>query len=265
MAWTDYLNPLTDINAAGKGIMGAAHDMTQWGKNPIDPSQAQLQDSGYLRQFIQGQLGGVGGRQAPQVGGAQLNSSQQNQFRGQQQTLAQQLAAISGGQQMGAGEMATRRQFQQGLAAQLAQSQMARGYAAPSAARAAARNVGNMTVDASGQSAQAALQDQTQARGLLAQLLGQGREQDIGVAGQNAQLSQQADLANQAAKLQQMGMNDAAIASYLGQLYGVDAAEMGAKLGILQGNQQQQGYLGDLLQMGGTLGAAYLGRPGGGA
>lgn len=257
MAWYDEINPL---NAISNGVKG----LSNWGKHPVDPSQGQLQDAGYMRQFLQNQLGGVGGRQAPQVGGAQLNLGQSNADRAQQQTLAQQLAAVSSGQQMGAGELATRRQFQQGLAAQLAQSQMARGYAAPIAARAAARGVGNMTVDAAGQSQQAALQDQTAARGLLGQLLGQTREQDLGAAGQQAQLSQQANLANQAAKLQQMGMNDAAIAQYLGQLYGIDEAEMAAKLGILQNNQQQQGYLGDLLQMGGTLGAAYLGRPGGG-
>ena len=53
-------------------------------------------------------------------------------------------------------------------------------------------------------------------------------------------------------------MNDQAIAQYLSQLYGVDAATMAARLGIMQGNQAQPGLLGDLLQMGGTLGAAAM-------
>lgn len=257
-SWMNYFDPVYDVTHAGQ----IANGLANWGKPHIDPAQASLQDSDYMRQFLKGQLGGVGGRQAPQINGAQLDLGQSNADRAQQQTLAQQLASVASGQQMGAGELATRRQFQQGLAAQLAQSQMARGYAAPIAARAAARGVGDMTVNAAGQSAQAALNDQTNARGLLGQLLGQTREQDLGAAGQNAQLSQQANLANQAAKLQQMGMNDAAIAQYLGQLYGIDANEMAARLGIQQWNAGQTGYLADLLQMGGQLGASMI-MPGG--
>lgn len=264
MSWTDYLNPLNDINAIGHAVKSGASAAADWGKPHIDPGQATLQDSNYLRGYLQNQLGGVGQRQAPQVGTTQVNQDQANQFRGQQMSLAQQLAGVASGQQMGAGELATRRQFQQGLAAQLAQAQSARGYAAPLAAREAARGVGNMTVDAAGQSQQAALQDQMQSRGLLAQLVGQGREQDLGVAGQNAQMSQQSQLANQAAKLQQMGMNDAAIAQYLGQMYGIDATEMAQRIGLQQYNNSQTGYLGDLLQMAGQAGMAYITRGGAG-
>lgn len=250
-----------------------------WGKNPINPSEAHLADEAYLRDYLHQQLGSVGQRQAPLVGQAQrmtaatIDPALQAQMRQRQMTLADQLAGIGAGTRKGAGEMAVGRQFQQGLGAQLAAARMARGANAALGARSAARNIGGMTVDAAGQSAQAALGDQAQAQGLLAGLLGQGRQADIDLAAQQAGLQQQAGLANQqaqnefaladqAAKLQQMGMNDQAIAQYLASLYNMDATQMAAKLGLLQGNQNQQGLLGDLLQMGGTLGAAYIGKPG---
>lgn len=227
----------------------------------IDPNQARLQGGDFMRDYLRGQLGGVGGRQAPQVGAAQVAQGPQSQFRGQQQQLAGQLMGVASGQQMGAGEMAVRRQMQQAMAQQVAQSRMARGGNAAIAARAGARAMGDLGVNAAGQSAQAAMGDQTQARGLLAGVLGQGREQDIGLASQNAALQQQANLANQAAKLQQLGMNDEQIARLLGQMYGVDAAELQARLGVMQGNQQQHGIFGDLLQAAGGLGAAYIMKP----
>lgn len=245
---------LSQISQAFRGI----GNPLDWGKNPIDPSNARLQGGDWMREYMRGQLGGVGSRQAPQVGGAQVASGPQGQFRNQQQQLAGQLQGVASGQQMGAGEMAVRRQMQQAMAQQVAQSRMARGGNAAIAARAGARAMGDLGVNAAGQSAQAAMGDQAQARGLLAGVLGQGREQDIGLASQNAQLQQQAALANQAAKLQQMGMNDEQIARLLGQMYGVDAAEMQGQLGLMQGNQQQTGIFGDLLQTGGTLGGAAI-------
>lgn len=250
------------INAAGRGLKKAGSwfedkfgNPMDWGKNPVDPSVANLQDAGYLRDYIKGRLGGIEGRQAPQVGAARIAGGPQGQWRGQQMSLAQQLAGVASGQQKGAGELAVGRQFAQGTAAQMAAARMARGAGAAQGARAAARGIGNMTVDASGAAQRAALDDQTAARGLLAGVLGQGREQDIGLASGQAGLDQQANLANQAAKLQQMGMNDAQIAQMLGQLYGISATEMQGRIGIAMGNAQQQGYLGSLMQGAGQAAA----------
>ena len=76
---------------------------------------------------------------------------------------------------------------------------------------------------------EAALGDQTSARAQLAAVLGQGRGADIGIASQNAgaanastmqqgQMDQATQLANMEAQLRARGMNDQAIAQYLGML-----------------------------------------------
>jgi hypothetical protein len=125
----------------------------------------------------------------------------------------------------------------------------------------------------------------------MAGLLTSGRSADIGLATGQAGLNQQAGLANMDAqnqrvfqqagldqstslanmqsRLQAMGMNDQASLAYLSQLYGVDAAEMQARLQQeqlrLQGQANKNQLLGNLLVAGGTVAGAYLGGPGGAA
>lgn len=237
---------------------------TLFGGGATDPRKAQLQDGGYMRGYIKQRLGGLDGRQAPQAGNTQIAMGPQDQWRQREMALADSLGRVASGAEKGAGEMAVGRQFQQGLAAQMAQSRMARGGNAGIAARAAARSAGDMTVNAAGQSSQAALQDQGVARQLLAGVLNQGRGADIGLATNQAGMNQQTSLANMHAKLQMMGMNDQAALAYLAQMNQMSIAEMQARLAQEQTNAQDTGLFGDLLQAGGGLGAAYLGRPGGG-
>lgn len=239
----------------------------------LDPANFQLQGGDALRQYAMGQMTGAQGRGAPtaqaaQLGAAaQLNGGPQDEWRARQMGLADQYGGVASGQQMGAGEMAVRRQANQQAAQMMGGANMARGANAGIAARAAARGLGDLGVNAAGMSAQSALSDQAQARSGLAGLLGQGREQDLGLAGQNAQLQQQrmlmqgqfgqqTNLANQAAQLQQRGMNDQYGLGMLGAYGNLSQAELQARLaraGMLQGDQ---GHLGDLLQMGGQMAVA---------
>ncbi len=246
----------------------------------LNENNFRLEGGDMLRGYAQGQLGGVQGRQAPvanaqQLGAAaQLAGGPQDQFRQQQMGLMGQMAGVVGGQQAGAGELAVRRQANQGMAQQMGAMNMARGANAGGAARAAAANIGQMSTNAAGMGREAALSDQMNARGQLAGLLGQGRGQDLDMASQNAQLlqqrnlmqgqfGQQTNLANQQAALQQRGMNDQYGLGLMGQYAGLSQAELQARMARAGMMQQDGGMLGDLMQMGGTLGAAYLGKPGG--
>lgn len=261
-AFGNFMGGLADI---GRGVThGPGGGWKEWlfGGGATDPKNAQLQDAGFMRGYIKDRLGQIDSRQAPQTGSVNINTGPQSEWRAREMALANQLGRVASGQEKGAGELAVGRQFQQGLAAQMAQQRMARGAGAGIAARAAARNAGDMTVNASGMAQQAALQDQGVARQLLAGVLGQGRGADIGLATSQAGLTQQGNLANLHAKLQTMGMNDQAALGYLSQMFGISQAEMAARLAQEQTAMQDQGIFGDLLQMGGALAGAYIGKPG---
>lgn len=266
---------LWDTVSGAFGLGTAASGVKKLG-NPLDwgKQNPKMQDADFMRDYIKTRLGGLDGRQAPLAGNAarmnaaRIDPTQQGQWRGDQRALAAQLQAVANGQQAGAGELAVNRQRQAGIAQQQAAMAAQRGGMAGLAGRTGARNMGTLSTNAAGMAREAAMADQGAARGLLAGVLGQGREQDLGLATSQAGLNQQAGMANQqaqnqfaladqAAKLQQMGMNDQQIAQLLAQLYGMNAAQMQATL-------SDQGIFGDVLQMGGTLGASWLSRPGGG-
>lgn len=251
-------------------------------KAKLDPT-IQGQNTDYATGVIKGALGTVGTRAAPQAGGiqlgqaAQVDPTQQAQFRAGQLAQVGQLQAIANGQQAGAGELAVNRQLAQAIAAQRSAAASARGANAMLAGREAARNTANLGIAGAGQAAQAQMQDQAQAQGLLAQALGQGRGQDLTMAGQNAgfqqermlqqgQLDSATQLANLHAQLTQNGMNDQAALAYLSQLTGMDQANIQAALqeqGIMAG-QRSGGFLGDALQASGGLMAGYGAMKGGG-
>ncbi len=283
----------------GSGVASALDSFgnpLDWGKQKADPNKAKLEGAGFMRDYLTGRLNGVDNRAAPQadrtrVGnvaqgvGAQIAMGPQDQWRQRELELADQAQRVASGQQMGAGEMAVRRQMAQAAAQQQSMAASSRGANAGIAARAAARGLGANSVNAAGASGQAAMQDQGAARNLLAGVIGQGRGADIGLAqgqaGMNQQmnmanldaqnqkvfqqagLDQSTNLANMQSRLQQTGMNDAASQAYLAQLYGISLAEMQARLGQEAANMAQTGIFGDLLQAGGALGSAAIMKPGG--
>lgn len=261
-------------DAAGAGSKWLFGDNSQ--RNAaLDSSNFQMQGGNYLRDYASSQLNGAQGRQAPQSSAyqlgaaAQLAGGPQDQVRAQQQALTAQMQGVADGTQQGAGELAVQRQANQAAANQFAGMNMARGANAAGAARAAARNLGDLGTNTAGLASQQALTDQSNARGQLSGLLQSTRDQDLNYAGQNAQLQQQRDLqqgqfgqqtnlANQQSRLQQQSMNDQYGLGLMGQYANVSQAELQARMARAGMFQEDKGMLPDLLQAGGTLGAAAL-------
>lgn len=173
----------------------------------------------------------------------QLDPSQQAQFRQMQMQQAQQLQGIASGQQQGAGELAAQRQVQNALAAQQAQARMARGTNSALAFRGAANNSAGIGMAGAGMAQQAALQDQSNAQGALTGALGTARGADIGMAGQNANLTQQ-----------QYGLNTQRGLGYLGQQTGMGRDQLAMQLGQYNTDRQnQQQMQGGLLSTAGAM------------
>lgn len=252
MGWTDSL---------GSVLFGQS----------LNPNRSKLEDRKYIMDQYRAGIAGAQGREAPQaqavnVGNASaIDTARGDQFRGREVALADQLSGVASGQQRGAGELAARRAGRDALGQVLGTATMARGANAAGAGRAAARGAAQVGLGTAGQAAQAAAGDQAQARGQLAGVLAQGRGQDLATAGQDAaarnqaqlqqaQLNQQTALENMRARLQQMGMNDEAIARYLGGIVGVNTAEAQMRSG-------DNGLLPGLLQTGGQVAGYIAGRP----
>lgn len=255
MAWYDYIpSPAFQVANAVKGgspfgvnpsDVGITKDamLGGTGKTPGDYRQeSQFQDRSQIQGIIGQGLAGVNSRTAPQA-------TQQSAYAPMQMQQAQQLAGIASGQQKGAGELAAQRQVQNALAAQQAQARMARGGNAALAMREGARNAAGIGLSGAGMAQQAAMQDQTNAQGLLTQALGQGRGQD-----------QQMQLANLDAQLKSRGMDDQQRIAFLQQLTGMDAAQLQAQMAAYTAASQNKGLLGSLLSAGGQVaGAALMG------
>jgi hypothetical protein len=163
--------------------------------------------------------------------GGQIRQSQLGQIG--------QLQGIASGQQQGAGELAAQRQTQNALAAQQAQARMARGGQGAFAYRNAGNNAAAIGLSGAGMAQQAGMQDQMAAQGMLTNAMGQARGQDLSALDQ---------------QLRAMGMQDQTRLAYLGQLTGMDAAQLQA---YGQANAQTApGHIGPLIGAAGQVGAA---------
>lgn len=137
--------------------------------------------------------GGMGGG----AGGAD------NEFRAQQMTLAQQLAAQAAGQGPSLATEQLKQSQAANQAATFAQLASARGGANPGMARQAMQTSAQIQGQTARDAALARIQEQMGAREQLASVANQGRTGDIQVAGQGNELAvAQAQLAQQHAELQ---------------------------------------------------------------
>lgn len=207
-------------------------------KNLNPQGQYGQQLGGQLQQFI------GGAKQSP------LDFGQYNQAYGQQQGLANTLQGVASGQAPGAGELAVNRQMGQATAAQDSLARMSRGANAALAARQAARNQADLSVAGAGQAQQAALNDQTNARGQLAQLLGQ---------------MQGGSLQQQGLQQNQYNLQNQAQLGYLAQLLGLNQQGFQNQATINQLGLNDHGQFGSLLQAAGTIGGAMAAGPAGAA
>lgn len=121
---------------------------------------------------------------------ANMYGQQGSQFQGQQQGLASLLQAQARGTGPSVANMQMQSGLQQALAQQQALAASGRGNAAQ-AARQASMNSGNLTANIAGQGAIARMQEMQGAQGLLGNVLGQARSQDINQqqVNNNSQLS----------------------------------------------------------------------------
>ena len=219
------------------------------GSGTTDPNKAKFGDGDYIRDVVH-QGVGLGNRDAPQATGVQVNQD----FRDRNLGLVNRLTGIASGQQMGAGELAARRQGQQAYANAIGAATMNRGAGAVNGARMAARAAAGIGQQTSGMSQQAALNDQQAANGMLGQQINAGQSGDLSAAG----LDQQTRLANMQSKLSTMGLNDNAQLGFLGQLGQMNQSELAARMAQEQADAQNKGVLGGLMSMAGGLGSAYL-------
>ena len=203
--------------------------------------------------------GSVGSMQAPT---AVALGAQDPKFK------AAQLAAISQlqGQAAGTGPSVAANQLkaaqEANLAATIAQANTARGAAGPAMARAAMQTNAEMQGRAAQEAATARLQEQMQAAGMLGQIAGQGREQELAgvtaaadVGLQNQQLAQQFQgvQGQLAAQYAQMGL-DAQQANQAADLKLKELIQNGAisqqqlQMAALTGDRD---FLGNMLNAGG--------------
>jgi hypothetical protein len=165
------------------------------------------------------QLAG-GAQAAGQRGGPQIATGAQDQFRGQQMGLAQQLM----GQAQGKGPSIAQAQLQQATDRNMAQA-MALGASQNAGTRGAGalRGIANQQAQIGQQMAADSgllrLQEQQQAQGLLNQVLAGGRGQDLGLATSQAGMD-----------LQSRGMNDQLTQFYVQQGLSLDQAQMQARM-----------------------------------
>jgi hypothetical protein len=181
------------------------------------------------------------GRKAQQYGGANIATGPQDQLRQRQMGLVEMLQ----GQAAGYGDSAARAQFQQATDRNLSQA-IALGASQRGAGRGGAlRGIANQQAaigqQAAVDSGQLRMQEQIQAQNQLAQVLAGTRGQDLGLATGQAQLSQQAGMANQAASLQQESLNNNMMQYYMSMGFNLDQAKAAAAQALEAARAQRYG------------------------
>lgn len=230
---------------------------------PLDRDDTQLAFRDTNRKWLREGYHSADDRDAPRAhstsigqmqtyGGANINRAPQAQFRQDQRQLVGQLQE----QAAGRGPSVSGQQFQIGADANIAQQQAlaagARGGAVGTAARRASQQGTAGIQQAAQGAALGRIQEQQNAINSLGGVLSGARGQDIGLATDQAGLSQQAGLANMGAQnartmqqaelnqgvrlanlqaqLAQTGMNDAQQRAYMANLLGMDEAELNARM-----------------------------------
>jgi hypothetical protein len=203
-AWTGTVAKGKAIQKqAEERIEGKAveHDLDETAFKPIDapkiPDGSAAQTAKLPDKIESAKINTGGASMTP----AQMQLMQQGQFRDQQMTLAQQLAAQASGQ----GPSLATEQLKQSQAANQAAifAQMAsqRGGANPGMARQAMQTSAQIQGQTARDAALARIQEQMGARDQLAGVLNTGRAGDIDIAKTQAGLDQEAKLADFKAKI----------------------------------------------------------------
>jgi hypothetical protein len=234
-------------------------DQTAWGgmlpggAGPNDPSRAGGEYSGVDRNNFNlpgyddqqarlgGYLGQVDSRTAPQIG--DYERAQQSGFRGQQGQLANLLMDRANGN-----NSVAEQQLRQGLDAsnrsQMAFMAGARPTNAAMAMRLGSQNMAGNAMGMTGQAALARAQEANMAANSLGGVLAQGRGADENLGMFNAGQQNQRTFGQAGMNQQQMAINDAARAGYLGQSL---AAAQAQQQGGMNYEQNRAGRFGAVL------------------
>jgi hypothetical protein len=153
-------------------------------------------------------------REAPGVVATEINEAPQAEFRAGQSALAQQLLAQSRGEGPSLAQNQLRAATDRNLAQSMAMAASGRGASPGLAMRGVQQQQAGLQSQAARDAATLRLQEQLQAQQALGQVTGQARQQDLGMAQSQADLSQQAALANQRARLDQAQLNQQAAMGY---------------------------------------------------
>jgi hypothetical protein len=232
------------------GVAGTGY--RQPGQVSLDPNAAKIPGYEQDRSSALAQAMGAAGRAGPQMQGASINMRPQDQFRGQQMSLAQALTAQANGQGPSLAQMQLQQATDKNLAQSMALGQSLGGaQAAGLAQRQVMQQQAGTAQQAAADSGALRLQEQMQARNMLGQVLAGARGQDIGLASEQAGLQQGAASNNLQALLSQQGMNDAQNRFYSGSAYdmagrqgaqNLSFAQLAAQTGLSNEQLQQQAY-----------------------
>lgn len=235
-----------------------------WGGSPAGSAEAkeEMDRANQVSRDVtnisrQGALGAQG-RQSQQLDAndprytAQDSSFRQNQA---------QMLALAQDRAMGRNTVAEQQYRQaanRGMAQQAAFAQAGRGNAAM-AQRTAMNNQANINAALAGDASMAASQEANQYAALAGNMAGQARGQDIGLNQFNAQQQFGIGTQNQQAAQYQQQLNDQYQMGMLGRA--LEAGNQGFNNRMLYNQylSSDQGFFGDLMGAGSTLGAAYLG------
>lgn len=212
--------------AQDAGILGVGQykasghkiDSAAFGDNESEARQAE-----FAKQLQVTQARAEPKMSAAQVGNAAtakaatINQRPQEEFRNQQEALASQLMAQTQGQGPSLAQSQLKQATDRNISQQMAMAASQRGATAGQGLRQVAQNAAMANQQAAQQSADLRMQEQMAAQQQLAGVAGAAREQDIGLATNQAGLQQQTALANQDAsnqfKLTQAQLNQEAAAN----------------------------------------------------
>lgn len=210
------------------------------GRYAVDPNASTLGNGDYWQNAAQQGYNAAGRRPAPRMRAGQMDTGQSDQFRNMQMGLAQQLQ----GQANGTGPSLAQNQLNAGMDRNIANA-YAMAQATPNNAgvqRDLANQRASIGQQTSADSANLRLQEQQQAQNMLGQISAGARGQDLGVASDNLQASQQTGMANLQSQQQQNQMNQQAMQFYMSQGMSQDQAQ--AQLNMQMQNLKMQAYQG---------------------
>lgn len=182
-------------------------------------------------------------REAPRSEAAVINQAQSDEWRAKQMGLVDQLQGLKFGWDVNnsPAQLQMKMAFDQAMQNQRGMAAQSTGANRALASRTMANNVGQLQQNQAAQSAllrsqetidrQKAINEGNQWRyGQMQDAMYGARGQDIGIAGQNASMQQQTNIANQQSELQQQAMNDAMQQWFMSQGFSRDQAALQAQI-----------------------------------